>query len=153
VEPLIGRLKLLPWQWPDPPWLETPVSFSGKALLLSYELAGSQPALTLNWQATGSFEADYTVFIQALDTQTGQYVTGFDGPPVEGDYPTSLWAPGEIIVDLHRLDLSRLAPGQYRLIVGLYNPLTGERLPASGSTGPLPDGAVEVGTLQVGGGE
>jgi hypothetical protein len=109
--------------------------------------------LTLNWQVVSPFEADYTVFIQAWDLQTGQYAEGFDGPPVGGDYPTSSWAPGEIIVDQHRLALSRLAPGRYRLLVGLYNPATDERLPAFGAAGPLPDYAVEVGILQIGSGE
>jgi hypothetical protein len=153
VDPLIGSLKLVPWQWPEPPRLETPPNFSDKAVLLSSELSDSKQLLTLNWQATGNFETDYTVFIQLWDLQSGQYIAGFDGPPVGGDYPTSLWAPGEVIVDAHPLDLSSLRPGQYRLLVGLYNPITGDRLPAFGPAGPLPDYAVEIGPVQVGGGE
>lgn len=153
VDPIIGHLKLVPWQQPTPPRLETPVNFFDKVHLLSYELTDTQSMLTLNWEVLSPFEADYTVFIQAWDSQTGKYAAGFDGPPVGGDYPTSLWAPGEIIVDQHPLDLSRLAPGQYRLLVGLYNPITAKRLPAFGPTGPLPDYAVEVATLQIGNGE
>jgi hypothetical protein len=78
-----------------------------------------------------------------------EYVTGFDGPPVQGDYPTSLWAPGEIIVDTHALSLNTLPGGEYYLLAGLYNPATGERLPASTSSGPLPDYAVNLGAIQV----
>jgi hypothetical protein len=37
--------------------------------------------------------------------------------------------PGEIIADPHTLALAPpVAPGAYRLIAGLYNPLTGQRL-------------------------
>ncbi|MCB0225894.1 MAG: glycosyltransferase family 39 protein, partial [Anaerolineae bacterium] len=101
VEPIIAAAKLVPWQWPDPPQQTAPVEFIDKARLLSYHLADDQQELTLNWQAESDFETDYTVFIQAWNAATGDYATGFDGPPVQGNYPTSLWSPGEVIVDAH----------------------------------------------------
>jgi hypothetical protein len=149
VEPVIARAKLVPWQWPDPPRFEAAPRFGNKVTLLSYRLADDQAALILNWEVQQPLETDYTVFIQAWDIASNQYVAGFDGPPVRGDYPTSLWAPGEIIVDTHSLDLAALPPGPYRLLAGLYDPVTGERLPAFGPDGPLPDYAVEVGTVQI----
>jgi hypothetical protein len=149
VDPIIARAKLVPWRWPEPARLDHPINFFDKATLLSYQLADDRQAVTLNWQANGYFETDYTVFIQAWHTPEGGYAAGFDGPPVQGDYPTTLWSPGEIIVDTHPLDLAVLSPGTYRLIAGLYNPITDERLPAFGPDGPLPDYAVELGTLRV----
>ena len=77
-------------------------------------------------------------------------MAGFDGPPLGGDYPTSWWEAGETIVDMHSLDLNRvgvtlpLEPGRHRLLVGLYRLDTGERLPAVGLDGPLPNDAVEL---------
>lgn len=161
VEPIIARARLVPWQWPDPPRLAQPVNFldpAGQPLitLLSYELAGEQDSLTLNWQANSAIQVDYTVFIQAWSlnsqarTSQGGYAAGFDGPPRQGDYPTSLWQPGDIIVDTHPLELSTLTPGSYELLVGLYDPVTGGRLPAFVSGEPLPDYALNAGTLQVG---
>jgi len=147
VDPIIGTIKLMPWQWPAPLPGSAPVNFFNQATLTGWQLAADQQAITLSWQVTGNFAADYTVFLQAWNTQTNQYVAGFDGPPVQGDYPTSLWSPGEVVLDTHRLEL--LPPGRYRLLAGLYNPANGERLPAFGSAGPLPDYAVEVGQLQV----
>ncbi len=77
-------------------------------------------------------------------------VQGFDAPPLGGDYPTRRWAAGEVIIDPHPLDLSALPPGEYRLLTGLYNFTTGERLPAASPTGaPLPDFAVELGLLSL----
>ena len=39
-----------------------------------------------------------------------------------GDYPTRLWAPGEVVTDPHPVVLPPdLPPGQYRLTVGMYN--------------------------------
>jgi hypothetical protein len=154
VEPLIASTKLIPWQWPDPPRLEETINFFDKATLLSFEIAGNQQAVTLNWQVNQPFETDYTVFIQAWTAEEKPHqARGFDGPPVLGDYPTSLWAPGEIIVDTHPIDLAGLPAGDYRLLAGLYNPATQERLPAFGPTGPLPDYAVDLGTVHVAGSE
>ena len=149
IEPIIATAKLIPWQWPEPPQQNASIDFFDKATLLSYQLDDNQQSVTLNWQAKSSFETDYTVFIQAWHAGKGEYAAGFDGPPVQGDYPTSLWSPNEIIVDTHSLDLTGLTPGTYKLLAGLYNPTTGERLPAFGPDGPLPDYAVNLGTLQV----
>jgi 4-amino-4-deoxy-L-arabinose transferase-like glycosyltransferase len=147
VGPIIAAAKLAPWQWPAAPASASPVNFFDKTTLLAYELAPSQ--LTLTWQVNQPFEADTTVFIQAWRADTRQYAAGFDGPPVLGDYPTTLWAPGEIIVDAHPLELNAQPPGRYYFLVGLYNPATGERLPAFGPNGPLPDYAVNVGEITV----
>jgi hypothetical protein len=159
AEPLIASAKLIPWQWPTPPRFDPSINFSDKVTLLSYQLAANQQSVTLNWQVNAPLDLDYTVFLQiwraaslansAADLAEAEYVTGFDGPPVQGDYPTSLWEPGEIIVDTHSLDLTTLPRGDYYLLAGLYNPTTDERLPAFAANKPLPDYAVNLGTLQV----
>ncbi len=149
VEPIIATAKLIPWQWPEPEQTDTPINFFDKATLVGYQLADDQQSVTLHWQVTGYFDTDYTVFIQAWRASDGEYAAGFDGPPVQGDYPTSLWSPGEIIIDAHPLDLTALPPGPYNLLAGLYNPATGDRLPAFDSQGPLSDYAVRLGQLEV----
>ncbi|MCK6626701.1 MAG: glycosyltransferase family 39 protein [Anaerolineae bacterium] len=159
VESIIASAKLIPWQWPSPPRFDPPINFADKVTLLSYQIAADQQSLTLNWQAEAPLDLDYTVFLQlwraapqANSAGTGaeaEYVTGFDGPPVQGDYPTSLWSPGDIIVDTHPLDLTTLPAGDYYLLAGLYNPTTGERLPAATLTGLLPDYAVNLGPIRV----
>jgi hypothetical protein len=53
-----------------------------------------------------------------------------------GDYPTSLWAAGETIPDPHPIALpSDLPVGQYRVLVGMYNLETMERLSRSDGSG------------------
>ncbi|MEI2689680.1 MAG: glycosyltransferase family 39 protein [Anaerolineae bacterium] len=100
--------------------------------LLSYALSsqeitsGDVLQLQLQWQAERQPEADYTVFIQLLD-QRDQVVAQRDAPPE--DSPTSQWQPGQQIMDNHGLLVSHgTAPGDYRLILGMYDPQTGERL-------------------------
>jgi hypothetical protein len=79
-------------------------------------------------------DEDYTVFLHLLDAQ-GTLIGQGDGPPFHGDYPTSGWSPGEELVDTHFVLPVESAPapdvpaGAY-LLVGLYRPEDGVRLPA-----------------------
>jgi 4-amino-4-deoxy-L-arabinose transferase-like glycosyltransferase len=151
VEPWLATARLTPWDWPQvTPANPLQVRFGETISLIGYDLNDS---LTLYWQAHGRPSADYTVFIQVWGED--EQVAGFDGPPVEGDYPTSWWEADETIVDVHPLNLGKggdtlpLQPGRYRLLVGLYRLDTGERLPAFGPDGPLPDYAVELHDLWI----
>jgi hypothetical protein len=82
----------------------------------------------------GSISRDYTVFVHLLDGD-GNVVAQADGPPVGGDYPTSLWAPDETIVEERVLDVENLSSGVYELALGMYLLETGDRLPATDAEG------------------
>ncbi|MDM8530548.1 hypothetical protein QUF63_05200 [Anaerolineales bacterium HSG25] len=153
IEPIITSLKLIPWTWPKlPATNKEPINFLDQVTLLDYQLAPMSQTLTLVWQVQQPIANDYTIFIQAwpqeadgsVDPANSTMLTGFDGPPVNGDYPTSLWNAGEVIVDQHELDLDSLGDEPFTLLVGLYNPATGERLPAFDSQGVLNHYAVEI---------
>jgi len=71
----------------------------------------------------------YTVFVQLLNGD-GKLVAQHDGPPDDGQSPTTGWDQGEQVLDVHRVAVPRdLPPGDYTLIVGLYDPNSGARLP------------------------
>ncbi|MCK6625599.1 MAG: hypothetical protein L6R45_10540 [Anaerolineae bacterium] len=88
---------------------------------------------TLYWQSTTSPSTNYTLFIH-LRAADGFVRSQADGPPVSGHYPTSAWQPDEIIQDIHPLLETDLAQADH-LAVGLYNPATGQRLPAFDAAG------------------
>jgi len=49
--------------------------------------------------------------------------------PLDGRYPTQAWGAGELVRDRHTLSLpAGLAPGAYRLIVGMYRAADQARL-------------------------
>ncbi|MCX7841204.1 MAG: hypothetical protein N2559_17335 [Anaerolineae bacterium] len=74
----------------------------------------------LYWQSIAKIEKDYTVFVHLIDSQ-GNIRAQRDMQPRAGAYPTSIWDVGEIVRDEYVLDLpSGLAPGEYRLVIGLY---------------------------------
>ncbi|MGQ9681632.1 MAG: glycosyltransferase family 39 protein [Anaerolineae bacterium] len=96
---------------------------------------GQTLRLTLYWQALAPMKTGYTVFTHVLDAP-GNYVAGHDSVPANGAYPTTSWVLHEVITDLHPIALpADLAPGQYFLEVGLYDPASGVRLPAYDATG------------------
>lgn len=91
---------------------------------------GTHTDIDLFWQVEQSPPLDYTVFLQLLDPQQNILAQN-DTPPLRGLYPTSRWQPGDILVDTFTLavPIDQLG-GDNRLVTGLYNPITGERLPA-----------------------
>jgi mannosyltransferase len=93
----------------------------------SHEIAsGDVLQLQLVWQAERQPDADFTVFVQLLD-ERDQVVAQRDAPP--GERPTTAWQPGEQTADNHGVLVPHgTAPGDYRLILGMYNLATGERL-------------------------
>ena len=63
-----------------------------------------------------------------LDSQGG-LVAQRDSQPVHGSYPTTLWAPGETVVDRYQLNLpTSIGPGIYHLRIGMYLLETMQRL-------------------------
>jgi hypothetical protein len=115
--------------------LEEVATFGDVARLLAFEAtqatitAGEPVSFSLLWEAISTPPLDYTVFVHLLD-ENDNIVAGHDSQPLAGHYPTSIWTPGERILDPHTLPTpDSLPPGQYRLAIGLYDQPTGERLP------------------------
>ncbi len=119
----------------EPPAIASPlnVAFGDPPLitLLGFDanaIDNTQHALILYWQANSDFDTSYTVFVQLLNP-AGQVVAQQDSQPLGGAAPTTTWLPGEILSDPYTLNLPpELPPGDYRLIAGLYDPVTGQRL-------------------------
>jgi hypothetical protein len=119
--------------------------------LLGYKLdrtqyrAGESIPLTLYWVANDTPPASYKVFVQLLDAN-GVLRAQRDAMPKNDTLPTDRWFPGEYISDDYALNLpSDLAPGEYRIIVGMYLEASGERVPLKdANSAPLPDNAVTL---------
>jgi hypothetical protein len=151
----VGEAKLAPPA--STPDIDHPlnVELADGVTLRGYDLApadvkpGETLTVTLHWQAQAAPSRDYQVFVHLLG-QGPEPVAQGDGPPLSGDYPTSLWAAGETISDPHPISLppdlleqggedSGLS-GHYRLLVGMYHLETMERLPRSDGT----DTSIEI---------
>ncbi|HXF64575.1 MAG TPA: DUF2079 domain-containing protein [Caldilineaceae bacterium] len=127
------------------------IELTGVTLPETAHPGGSLP-FTLHWRARGPAPRDYTVFVHLVDGQ-GQKLAQLDWQPHDhaGRLPMSAWVPGRPVVDSQTLALpAELAPGSYRLIVGLYYWEDGERPPVRGAQ-PAPglDNGVELGTILI----
>ncbi len=88
--------------------------------------------ITAGWVALRPLETDYVVFVHLLDAE-GRLRAQRDSPPLGGYRPTTTWAPGEPVEDHLGVALpADLPPGEYTLILGMYDPATGRRLSVSG---------------------
>jgi len=137
----------------DVPPISHPLSINlgDQVELLGYDLSSETVApggvltLTLYWRALAQMDEDYTVFTHILapdGTMTGQQ----DAYPLGGTYPTSLWLPGEVVVDTYEISVRAGAmPGVHRLEVGMYVAETGARLAVARTS----DDAVRLQTIVI----
>ncbi|MEI2688430.1 MAG: hypothetical protein V9H69_01450 [Anaerolineae bacterium] len=103
------------------------------ALLDGWELRRSDAnpgswQITLRWLPLQSSTAPLNSFVQALDAQSGALLAAWDGAPQAGFAPTTGWQPGQVVEERIVLALPGDGPPAVRLIAGLYDPATGQRL-------------------------
>jgi hypothetical protein len=128
------------------------ITLEGYASMTDAEVLGvmTDPEVlwvTLRWSADDWLQADYTVFVHLVDVEgDGAAIAQGDGPPLNGRWPTSLWIPGAALDDVHTVPLpDGLLAGTYDLLVGLYDPVSGERLRLSNGRDALRLGGVDIG--------
>ncbi|MHB1317393.1 MAG: glycosyltransferase family 39 protein [Anaerolineae bacterium] len=99
--------------------------------------AGDAVAVDLYWRATGVPQGNWTVFTQLIGETYNPATSGpvwgqHDSAPLEGQWPTETWRAGDSSIDRHIIQIDRQAPeGNYRLIFGLYDSVSGTRAVAS----------------------
>jgi hypothetical protein len=102
-------------------------TFGGAIRLAGYDVTpsalapGGAAEITLHWQPITRLDADYTTFVHLINAN-GDKIAQSDHRPGGIYYPTSLWKPGETLVDRHTLALpADLGPAPYTIVVGLYD--------------------------------
>ena len=104
--------------------------------------------LTLEWRSRLPIARPYVVTAQLLgpDRLYGQVDL-----PVGGEqHPTPLWKPGEEVADGLPLKVDPATPpGRYRLIVAVYDPASGVRLPVRSPDGKTLGDFLDLGEVEV----
>lgn len=96
------------------------------------EREGDAARIRLAWRALKAPEADFTVTVQALNAD-GSLFSQHDAPPAPR--LTSRWLTDEVFESSYTLSLP--PDGTFRLIVALYIPEDGRRLPVRDSQGSV----------------
>lgn len=96
----------------------------------------------LHWAVQATPPGDLTVFVHLVDP-SGRMVAQQDGPPARGRWPASLWRPGDLVQDEHRVVVGQAVPPGSRLRIGLYDPATGVRWGGPDAVAEIPWPAVQ----------
>ena len=105
--------------------------FGEQLRLVGYQLSRPDPKfleVTLYWRAEQRMPIDYKVFVHVFEEETDVPVAQDDSIPHRGGFPTNFWAPGEEITDHVPIYLGNAPAGRYGVAIGVYDPVTGERL-------------------------
>jgi len=113
------------------------VTFGDQMRLLGYAIdqtsvkPGEEVAVTLYWQSVAKMDKDYSIFIHLLD-ELETVVAQVNTFPGLGSFPTRDWEIGDAIAEEYivKLPWSVLSPNSAQFEVGLFDPSTGDRLPA-----------------------
>jgi len=132
--------------WPDPTIRVRDEDLGGIMRLESAGLADTTASggdvlhLLLVWRPMQPLVTDYKLFVHLAD-ERGQPVAQWDGYPCFNTARTSQWPAGEPTADHVLLRIpDDVPPGEYSLLVGFYDGLTGER---------LGDRAIHVATMSI----
>src|SRR5439155_8504899 len=131
-----------------PPSEPSGAAFANIGMLEGHTLSRTGESLTVSlvWRATSTPDASYVAFVH-LQGADGRVWAQSDAVPANWTRPTTGWLPGEYVLDTHTLDLpADLPAGTYMLWAGLYEPLSGQRVAASGP-GAAADQRVALGAI------
>jgi mannosyltransferase len=123
---------------PAGPDVQTGARFGAHITLTGYALSaetlrpGDVVGVTLFWTTDAPLDTRYKVTVQFL-APDGSLITQHDAEPGGDRFLTTTWTPGQTVIDTHGIVIPPdLSPGDYTLIVGLYDldaPL--DRLPVT----------------------
>ncbi|MBI5876340.1 MAG: hypothetical protein HZB53_01715 [Chloroflexi bacterium] len=117
--------------------------FEGEIRLVGYRVADSPDRqkpfqLTLVWQALKPVSRDYTLFIH-LNDANGKRVSQRDRRPGNGSYPTTVWSPGDIVIETYEV-WPESVRGSLQFALGWYDRVDGARARVLDAAGrPLAD--------------
>jgi len=133
------------------------VRLGDKIILEGYRLideevrAGDIIRLVFHWRSEGEIGERYKIFVHLLDEE-GKIVAQRDSEPIGGMRPTIGWELGEEVVDRYGVLVGEGTPsGRYELVVGIYEPQSGERLPIVDEDGVAIGDRVSLGMVEVDG--
>lgn len=149
-----GDVKVVPAQWPEAagPDLATlgeVTAVTRVEVAPQQARSGETLAVTVQWRALAATGVDHTTLLHLGEPDQPPLAVG-DRPPLNGDYPTRAWAPGEVIDDWYTLAIpDGLAPGRYPVWLGMYDSETLTRLPLSAAGEPQPFNVYPAGWVEV----
>lgn len=137
------------------PATRTDYHFLGDFTLYGYSLPqtgspGEALALRFWWQTDADVSVELHQYIHLIGADDSSAFI-YDQPPFDGRFPTFDWPANIAVLDEWEVVLpGDIAPGEYAVYTGLYDPQSLERWPVTGGAGqPVTDNNIFLGTLSV----
>jgi hypothetical protein len=90
-------------------------------------------SITLTWRSLATSPPNTVAFVHIVDA-AGRLIAQRDDPPRHDKYPMWAWRKNEIIPEVRVIDIPSGTPaGEYRVLIGMYDPRTQDRLPLATS--------------------
>lgn len=112
---------------------------------------GEELDVTVYWLPQSRTDIPYSVFVHVYAPSLGS-ITQIDTYPGLGNYATTVWDAGWVFVDTYRLSVPEDAPAVEgaKILLGLYDEQSGQRLPVTGANAGAPEEAwAEFGNIRV----
>ena len=117
--------------------------------VLEMPAPGGKLRTRLVWESIAPTAHDWTEALHLIDAN-GQLVAQDDRQPCDNSYSTSIWQPGELVVEDRTLNLPPDLPaGDYTLTVVWYSTSDNARLPVYDSAGQPRGDVFTLGTVTV----
>jgi hypothetical protein len=139
--------------------VETQVRFGEDIVLAGYDQSasvarpGDSVTFRFYWQATGLPDDNYSLFIHLTPPDDDSVLAQLDGSPAVPERPTLTWDdPDETLISpAYILTIpADLPAGEYRVLVGLYNFTSGQRLAVADKEGNIMGDAYDLAHLTIG---
>ncbi|MBE2222820.1 MAG: glycosyltransferase family 39 protein [Anaerolineae bacterium] len=149
-----GQIKAVPEN--NYPIQSSPLAVIGNSIQLSQanlQTTQAQPGETVQvqfqWQVLTPPGKALTAFVH-LGSSDAPPLAQTDAPPLNGDFPTEMWEAGDTIDDVFTITLPENIPfGEYPLYTGLYDSVSGTRMPLTVDGESQPNHVFLIGTLQI----
>lgn len=110
-----------------------PADFTFRPIEPTLALTDSTATLNFIWEVGNTLPQAYQMLVHLVGDPTQPPLANGDAPPVEGNFPTTYWQPGDHIFQTATLPLPTDIPaGPYTIYVGLYDLATGQRVVGEG---------------------
>jgi len=111
---------------------------------------GRTLGIELEWEAQSDLERYYAEYVHLLDASGRRWGQGDRWMTDETLSPTVTWQQGQCVSDLLALELlPGIPPGEYRLVLGVYDRVSGEQLTADGGDGAALGERAEIARITV----
>ncbi len=149
----VADVKIVPNEWPESgaPLAQVGEGVVVTAVVLNQETArpGDTVQIDITWEVVSPPEGNLTTLVHLAEAGQPPLATG-DNQPLAGQYPTRVWAAGEVIADQYSLTIPEgLGHGRYPVWIGMYDATTGQRQPLFVNGVRQTDDVWQIGWIEV----